>query len=156
MSQKYLDHSPAKRVGRKPAKSRLRAGLPAPLRLDGVQGTSESKHYLVARLDGLAAAASRRLLLPRRFSFGINVAQIVWRVPILADRLEEFRIGHQLLHHTDSKWFRIRFRILDRDVNLQRAKVKARETFHHLPSACKRTPIHIQPDIITESHCRDH
>src|SRR5579862_808171 len=92
----------------------------------------------------VADSSLRRLFLSFR-------SHIVLGVPVLANRLEEFGIGHDLLHHADRKWFRISLWILDGDVDLQRAEVGACEAFHHFPSARKRAPIHIQPDIVTKS-----
>ena len=47
------------------------------------------------------------------------------------------------------------FGSLNGDVDLQRAEIQAREAFHHFPCARKRTPIHIQPDIVAQSHGGD-
>ena len=62
---------------------------------------------------GLVAAQLLRHLL-----LELRVSHIVDRVAILAHRLVEFGVGHQLLHHADRKWFRIRLRVLNGDVDL--------------------------------------
>ncbi|MBV8841784.1 MAG: hypothetical protein JO307_03135 [Bryobacterales bacterium] len=105
--------------------------------------------------SGCAYLRLLQLFLTCRFLLVIQIAQIVPGIPVLANRLEEFRIGHQLLHYPDGKRFCIRLRVLDRNVDLQRAEVDALEAFHHFPRARKRAPIHIQPDIVAKSHRRD-
>src|ERR1700730_15690158 len=66
---------------------------------------------------------------------------------LVADELDRLLVHHRALVDADGERLRVRFRVLDRDVDLELAEDRAAEALREFRLIAVRTPAHVQPSV---------
>src|SRR4029079_18270750 len=67
---------------------------------------------------------------------------------LVADELDQFGVGEDLLVDADRERFRVRLRIVDRHVDLEAAEGGAAEPLGELRLLAVRTAAHVEPSVV--------
>src|SRR5262249_41434381 len=83
-------------------------------------------------------------------------ADVVRGVPVLADELDEFRIRHDPLVHFNFPGLGIRFRIVNRDLDLKGSIVGPAKALGHFRLIAERASSYIKPLVVGETGSFDY
>src|SRR5262245_58568668 len=70
---------------------------------------------------------------------------------VFADAFDQFGVGEQRERNVCTPWFRIGFRIIERNLNLHPAKVDSSETLRDAQCLCVRVARIIKPALVIKS-----
>src|SRR5678815_1858747 len=63
----------------------------------------------------------------------------------VADEFDHLLVDHESLVHADGERFRVSLRVVNRDIDFERAEVRSAEPFGHLQSVAVRAAVDVEP-----------